>query len=67
MALESSVRGGRDNGDYLLIADEEVDELRKAIWSTIYEEKGDLPIADVGFALSVVQYELLHHSDEPLE
>lgn len=64
MARDSTVRGSVRDGDYMLIADAEVDELRKAIWRTIHAEKDDLPWADVAFALGIVQYELMHHSDE---
>jgi len=64
MALESTLKGGVVDDQYYLQADSEVDELRKAVWRTIREEKGDLPWADVAFTLGVVQYELMHHSDE---
>ena len=64
MALESSLKGGVVDDQYYIQADSEVDDLRKAIWRTIHEEKDDLPWADVAFTLGVVQYELMHHSDE---
>lgn len=64
MALESSVRGGVDDDDYMLMADAEVDDLRRAIWRTIHAEKGDLSWADVLFTLGIVQYEVVHHIDE---
>jgi hypothetical protein len=64
MARDSTVSGDVFEGDYVLSCDGQVDELRSAIWSTIHEDKGDLPWADVAFALSIVQYELMHHADE---
>jgi len=41
--------------------DKRVDQLRKAIWRTIFKEKGDLPYCDVTMALGLVLYELVHH------
>jgi hypothetical protein len=64
MALDSSVRGGVVEGEYHLIGDPEINDLRKAIWRTIFQERGDLSDADIAFALGVVQYELIHHVDE---
>jgi len=64
MARDSTVTGDTFDDEYLLNSDSQVDKLRSAVWSTIHEEKGELPWADVAFTLGVVQYELMHHSDE---
>lgn len=64
MARPSSVAGGVHNDEYYFRADAEVDELREAIWSAVHQEKGSLSWSDVSFALGIVQYELMHHSDE---
>lgn len=64
MALKSTVRAGTRDKDYLLVMDKKLDILRKKIWSTIFKEKGDITISDVAMVLGMVQYELIHHSDE---
>lgn len=62
--MDSTVKGGLKEGKYILFMDEKIDSLRKEIWKTIFSKKKDLPYADIGMALGIVQYELLHHSDE---
>ena len=44
--------------------DKQIHQLRKEIWKTIFKERKDLSDADVSMALGIVQYELIHHSDE---
>lgn len=62
--MESTVKGGIKDGRYGFVMDEIVNELRKDIWKIIFQYKGKIPYADIGMALGIVQYELLHHSDE---
>jgi len=62
--MKSTVKGGVKGNDYYIIMDERIDELRRKIWKTIFKEKGDLSDCDVAMALGIVQYELIHHSDE---
>lgn len=50
--------------DFFLVMDKKIDNLRKKIWSTIFKERGDLSDCDVSMTLGIVQYELIHHSDE---
>lgn len=64
MSLKSSVKAIIKDGKYILLMDEKINELRKNIWKTIFQEKDNLPISDVSMALSLVSYELVHHSDE---
>ena len=61
--MESTVKGGHKEGKYIIFMDQKVDNLRKEIWKTIFAHQKDLPYADIGMALGIVQYELLHHSD----
>lgn len=62
--MDSTVKSGFKEGKYIIFMDEKIDKLRKEIWKTIFSNKKDLPYADVAMALGIVQYELLHHSDE---
>ena len=62
--MESTVKSGVKEGNYFIVMDEKVNGLRKKIWSAIHEERGDLSDCDVAMALGIVQYELIHHSDE---
>lgn len=64
--MDSTVKGGFKEVKYILFMDDKVDKLRKEIWKTIFANKKDLPYADIGMTLGIVQYELLHHSDEPM-
>jgi len=62
--MDSTVKSGFKEGKYILFMDEKIEKLRKEIWKTIFSNKKDLPYADIAMALGIVQYELLHHSDE---
>ena len=62
--MDSTVKAGFKEGKYIIYMDEKVEKLRKEIWKTIFSNKKDLPYADIAMALGIVQYELLHHSDE---
>lgn len=62
--MDSTVTSGFKEGKYILFMDEKIEKLRKEIWKTIFSNKKDLPYADIAMALGIVQYELLHHSDE---
>jgi len=63
--MESTVRGGlQRDGKCVFVMDGQVDALRRALWRTIHENRKGLPYPDIGMALGIVQYELLHHSDE---
>ena len=64
--MDSTVKAGFKEGKYIIFMDEKVDKLRKEIWKAIFANKKDIPYADIGMALGIVQYELLHHSDEPM-
>lgn len=63
--MDSTIKAGFKEGKYILFMDKQVEKLRKEIWKTIFANKKDLPYADIAMALGIVQYELLHHSDEP--
>jgi len=62
--MDSTVKSGFKEGKYILFMDEKIEKLRKEIWKTIFSNKKDLPYADIAMALGIMQYELLHHSDE---
>ena len=62
--MKSTVKSGKQDGLLIVTMDEKIDTLRKEIWKTIYKNKGDLSSCDVSMALSIVQYECIHHSDE---
>ena len=62
--MKSTVRAGVKGGKYIVVMDEKIDYLRRKIWSTIFKEKGTLSDCDISLVLGIVQYELIHHSDE---
>jgi len=62
--MKSTVRGGIKEDNYTIVMDKKIDTLRKKIWSIIFKEHEDLSDCDVVMALGIVQYELIHHSDE---
>ena len=62
--MDSTVKSGFKEGKFIIFMDEKIEKLRKEIWKTIFSNKKDLPYADIAMALGIVQYELLHHSDE---
>ena len=62
--MKSTVKGGIKDNRYGFVMDPKINDLRKAIWNTIFKERADLSHADVAMALGIVQYELIHHSDE---
>lgn len=49
---------------YIIIGDKKIDDLRKKIWVTIFKNRENLSDCDVSMVLGIVQYELIHHSDE---
>lgn len=62
--MKSTVKGGRKDGKYFLVMDENIDNLRKEIWKIIFKNKNDISDCDIAMALSLVQYELIHHSNK---
>jgi len=61
--LESTVKTAvRRDGTRVILMDDKIFELRKAIWRTIFEVRGNLSDCDVAMALGIVQYELIHHT-----
>jgi len=62
--MKSTVKGGVRENQCFIVMDRKIDELRRKIWSTIFKERKDLSDCDVTMALGIVQYELIHHSDE---
>jgi len=62
--MKSTVKGGVKENRYFIVMDKKIDDLRRKIWSTIFKERGDLSDCDVAMALGIIQYELIHHSDE---
>ena len=62
--MRSTIRGGIIEDKYTLVMDEKINQLRKAIWTAIHRSKGELSDCDIAMALGIVQYELIHHSDE---
>ena len=63
--MKSTVKGFEKEDYFFIKMDKKIHELRKKIWKTIFKERKDLSDADVSMALGIVQYELIHHSDEP--
>ena len=61
--MDSTVKGGIKEDKYYIVMDKKIDTLRKKIWSTIFKERADLSDCDIAMALGIVQYELIHHSD----
>jgi hypothetical protein len=63
--MKTTVSAGRNEGKYLIIMNETIDDLRKALWRTIFEfrKKNEISDCDVTMALGMVQYELIHHTE----
>lgn len=59
---ENNCRTELRDGTGVVLMDDKIHELRKKIWRTIFQEKGDLSDCDVAMALGLVQYELIHHT-----
>lgn len=62
--MESTVKAGSKETDYILIMDNRINLLRKETWKIIFKEKGNLSWCDIAMTLGMVQYELVHHIDE---
>ena len=62
--MQSTVKGDVKENQYYIVMDKKIDDLRRKIWSTIFKERGDISDCDVAMALGIVQYELIHHSDD---
>ena len=60
--MKSSVRTGLRGNTRIITMDNEIDQLRKEIWKTIFAHRKDLSDCDVAMALCLVQYELIHHT-----
>ena len=60
--MDSCVKKVLNENFYLLCMDKSVDYLRKAIWCAIHANKGCLSDCDISMAISLVQYELIHHT-----
>ncbi len=62
--MKSTVKAGIKENQYFIIMNKKIDDLRRKIWSIIFKERGNLSDCDVAMALGIVQYGLIHHSDE---
>ena len=60
--MKSSVETGLMNKKRIITMDDEIYQLRKEIWKTIFAHKKDLSDCDIAMALGLVQYELVHHT-----
>lgn len=60
--MKSSVKTGLRGNKRIVTMDDEIYQLRKEIWKTIFAHKKDLSDCDVTMALGLVQYELVHHT-----
>lgn len=49
---------------YFVSMSKEVNRLRKELWKTIFSRRGKINYCDISMSLGLVQYELLHHSEE---
>lgn len=63
--MKTTISKSESGEEVFIKMDKKIDVLRKEIWKTIFKEKKDLSDADISMALGIVQYELIHHSDEP--
>ena len=63
--MKTSVGKRIKDNELMIWMDDSVEQLRKEIWKTIFKHKGKLSDCDVSMALGIVQYELIHHTDEP--
>ncbi len=62
--MESTVKSGKQDGLLVVTMDEKIDILRKELWKTIFKNKSGLSWCDVSMALSLTQYECIHHCDK---
>jgi len=62
--VKSTVKTALKNSTRFLLMDDKIYQLRAKIRRVIFQERGDLSDCDVAMALGIVQYELIHHSDE---
>lgn len=62
--MRSTVRGEETQDRYVITMDKKIYRLTKLIWAAIHQSKDDLSDCDIAMALGIVQYELIHHSDE---
>jgi len=62
--MKSTVKTMLKNGTRIILMDDKIHQLRGKIWRVLFKERGDLSDCDVAMALGIVQYELIHHSDE---
>jgi len=60
--MKSSVKTALSGSRRIVRMDDEIYQLRKEIWKTIFAHKGDLSDCDISMALGLVQYELVHHT-----
>ena len=60
--MKTTVKTMKEGDERIIIMDDKIFELRKEIWKTIFNNKGDLSDCDVAMALGIVQYELVHHT-----
>lgn len=61
--MKSTVKTGLKDNKRIIVMDDEIYQLRKEIWKTIFAHKKDLSDCDVTMALGLVQYELVHHTE----
>jgi len=63
--VKTTVKAGKKDGKYIILMDEKIDDLRKALWRTIFafKKENEISDCDVAMALGMVQYELIHHTE----
>lgn len=66
--MRSSVKsnGCLTDNKYILYMDINLDVLRRRIWQVIHQANSSLNLSDcdISMVLGIIQYELIHHSDE---
>lgn len=62
--MRTTIKSGIREEEIILVMSNQIEHLRKAIWRMIHTNKYDLSDCDMFMAFRIVNYELIHHSDE---
>jgi len=62
--MKTTVKADKTDRELIIHMDRKIEDLRKAVWKTIFAFKRENEISDcdVAMALGIVQYELIHHT-----
>lgn len=65
--MKSSVKKEITKTEFIIHTNVQLENLRKSIWKTLHQFDTTVTYADKSLVLGIVQYELLHHSDEHID